>query len=213
MRTPGSRDSVTGLSIWSAISTGETISHAKSGRGRAHDPDGSQYSVKGTAWDSAISRWRGHWGAASAGSFSAPVNSRVVTPLGRHGALGLRGHTRAVGSECGLLEGGLAEESARPPGRTEPFPRSRKSAWPTSYSAPCRVRAGGRAGRGGVADCGWAFRSDHRIVGPVVPLSDAQWARMEPLLPDRTPKQGGRRRDHRQVINAIAFTFQTGTPR
>ncbi|WP_411158627.1 transposase [Streptomyces sp. TRM68416] len=34
---------------------------------------------------------------------------------------------------------------------------------------------------------------------------------MEPLLPDRTPKRGGRRRDHRQVIDAIAFKFQTGT--
>ncbi|MPY34162.1 transposase, partial [Streptomyces adustus] len=33
-----------------------------------------------------------------------------------------------------------------------------------------------------------------------VPLSDAQWARIEPLLPDRTPKRGGRWRDHRLVI-------------
>ncbi|MEV7979875.1 transposase [Streptomyces sp. NPDC086519] len=40
-----------------------------------------------------------------------------------------------------------------------------------------------------------------------------QWARIEPLLPNRTPKQGGRRRDHREVIDAIAFTFQTGTQR
>ncbi|MGG2462730.1 transposase [Streptomyces sp. RGM 3693] len=38
-----------------------------------------------------------------------------------------------------------------------------------------------------------------------------QWARVEPLLPDRTPKRGGRWRDHRQAINAIAFKFQTGT--
>ncbi|MGW4519253.1 transposase [Streptomyces sp. NPDC004393] len=38
-----------------------------------------------------------------------------------------------------------------------------------------------------------------------------QWARIEPLLPDRTPKRGGRWRDHRQVIDAIAFKFQTGT--
>jgi transposase len=44
-----------------------------------------------------------------------------------------------------------------------------------------------------------------------VPLTDAQWARIEPLLPDRTPKRGGRRRDHREVIDAIAFKFQTGT--
>ncbi|MES4906154.1 MULTISPECIES: IS5 family transposase [unclassified Streptomyces] len=42
-------------------------------------------------------------------------------------------------------------------------------------------------------------------------LSDAQWARIEPLLPDRTPMRGGRWRDHREVIDAIAFKFQTGT--
>jgi transposase len=33
----------------------------------------------------------------------------------------------------------------------------------------------------------------------------------QPLLPDRTPKRGGRWRDHREVIGAIAFKFQTGT--
>lgn len=38
-----------------------------------------------------------------------------------------------------------------------------------------------------------------------------QWARIEPLLPDRTPKRGGRWRDHREVIDAIAFKFQTGS--
>ncbi|WP_432215538.1 IS5 family transposase [Streptomyces subrutilus] len=48
-------------------------------------------------------------------------------------------------------------------------------------------------------------------VGLCVPLTDAQWARIEPLLPDRTPKRGGRWRDHRQVIDAIAFKFQTGS--
>ncbi|MER7214095.1 IS5 family transposase [Streptomyces eurythermus] len=48
-------------------------------------------------------------------------------------------------------------------------------------------------------------------MGPGVPLTDAQWARIEPLLPDRTPKRGGRWRDHREVIDAIAFKFQTGT--
>ncbi|MCG8971321.1 transposase [Streptomyces sp. CL12-4] len=42
-------------------------------------------------------------------------------------------------------------------------------------------------------------------------MTDAQWARIEPLLPDRTPQRGGRWRDHRQVIDAIAFRFQTGT--
>ncbi|MFJ7961770.1 transposase [Streptomyces sp. NPDC096319] len=43
-------------------------------------------------------------------------------------------------------------------------------------------------------------------------LTDAQWARIEPLLPDRTPKRGGRWREHRQVIYAIAFKYRTGTP-
>lgn len=59
--------------------------------------------------------------------------------------------------------------------------------------------------------CARAFRLDHRIVGPGVSLADAQWARIEPLLPDRTPMRGGRWRDHREVIDAIAFKFQTGT--
>ncbi|MFE2586415.1 transposase [Streptomyces sp. NPDC059378] len=43
-------------------------------------------------------------------------------------------------------------------------------------------------------------------------LTDAEWARTEPLLPDRTPWRGGRWRDHRQVIDAIAFKYRTGTP-
>jgi transposase len=45
-----------------------------------------------------------------------------------------------------------------------------------------------------------------------VSLTDAQWAKIEPLLPARTPKRGGRWRDHRQVIDAIAFKYRTGTP-
>nr|WTB31735.1 IS5 family transposase [Streptomyces sp. NBC_00830] len=44
-----------------------------------------------------------------------------------------------------------------------------------------------------------------------MPLTDAQWARIEPLLPDRTPKRGERWRDHREVIDAIAWKFQTGS--
>ncbi|MEV7063230.1 IS5 family transposase [Streptomyces collinus] len=55
------------------------------------------------------------------------------------------------------------------------------------------------------------LRLDQSVVGPGVPLTDAQWARIEPLLPERTPKRGGRWRDHREVIDAIAFTFQAGT--
>ncbi|MFJ9790627.1 IS5 family transposase [Streptomyces globosus] len=49
------------------------------------------------------------------------------------------------------------------------------------------------------------------VVGPGGSLTDAQWARIESLLPDRTPKRGGRWRDHREVIDAIAYKFQTGT--
>lgn len=42
-------------------------------------------------------------------------------------------------------------------------------------------------------------------------MTDAQWAWIEPLLPDRAPKRGGRWRDHREVIDAIAWKFQTGS--
>ncbi|MEU2901097.1 transposase [Streptomyces sp. NPDC001273] len=55
------------------------------------------------------------------------------------------------------------------------------------------------------------FRLDHLIVGLDVPLTDAQWARIKSLLPDRTPQRGGRWRDHREVIDAIAWKFQTGS--
>ncbi|WP_427925200.1 IS5 family transposase [Streptomyces sp. cg40] len=50
------------------------------------------------------------------------------------------------------------------------------------------------------------------MVGLGVSLTDAQWARIEPLLPDRAPRRGGRWRDHRQVIDAIAFKYRTGCP-
>ncbi|MEU0664067.1 transposase [Streptomyces lavendulocolor] len=53
--------------------------------------------------------------------------------------------------------------------------------------------------------------SDHLIVGLTMSLTDAQWARIEPLLPDRTPRRGGRWRDHREVIDAIAWKLQTGS--
>jgi hypothetical protein len=52
---------------------------------------------------------------------------------------------------------------------------------------------------------------DHLIVDLGVPLTDAQWARIRPLFPDRTPQRGGRWRDHREVIDAIAFKSQTST--
>ncbi|MFE6062527.1 transposase [Streptomyces sp. NPDC056431] len=32
------------------------------------------------------------------------------------------------------------------------------------------------------------------------------------MLPDRTPRRGGRWRDHRLAIEAIAFKYRTGTP-
>ncbi|GGU52169.1 hypothetical protein GCM10010289_85580 [Streptomyces violascens] len=54
----------------------------------------------------------------------------------------------------------------------------------------------------------WPPLSGHRVVGPAGSLADAQWARIEPLL----PKWGGRWRDHRQVIDAIAWKFRTGSP-
>ncbi|GAA4737318.1 hypothetical protein GCM10023199_13430 [Actinomycetospora chibensis] len=43
-------------------------------------------------------------------------------------------------------------------------------------------------------------------------ISDAAWARLEPLLPDRTPRRGGRWRDHREVLEAIAWKYRTGAP-
>jgi transposase len=43
-------------------------------------------------------------------------------------------------------------------------------------------------------------------------LTDAEWARLEPLLPDRTPRRGGRWLDHRQVINGILWRTRTGAP-
>ncbi|MFD5513406.1 transposase [Streptomyces sp. NPDC127051] len=43
-------------------------------------------------------------------------------------------------------------------------------------------------------------------------LADAHWARIEPSWPERTPRRGERWRDHRQLIDAIAFKYRTGTP-
>ena len=47
----------------------------------------------------------------------------------------------------------------------------------------------------------------HRTV-----VSDEAWAWMEPLLPSSTGQRGGRWRDHRQVIEAIAWKYRTGSP-
>ncbi|MGW6868923.1 transposase [Streptomyces sp. NPDC054901] len=45
-----------------------------------------------------------------------------------------------------------------------------------------------------------------------MPLTDAELARIEPILPDRAPRRGGLWRDHRLVIDAITFKYRTGTP-
>jgi transposase len=42
--------------------------------------------------------------------------------------------------------------------------------------------------------------------------TDAEWDRLEPLLPDRTPARGGRWSDHRQVINGLFWRTRTGAP-
>ena len=47
----------------------------------------------------------------------------------------------------------------------------------------------------------------HRCV-----VSDEAWAWMEPLLPSSVGRRGGRWRDHRQVIEAIAWKYRTGSP-
>ena len=41
-------------------------------------------------------------------------------------------------------------------------------------------------------------------------ISDEAWAWLEPRLHARTPQRGGRWRDHRQVIEAIAWKYRTG---
>lgn len=43
-------------------------------------------------------------------------------------------------------------------------------------------------------------------------LTDEQFALLEPLLPDRAPRRGGRWVDHRQVINGVLWRTRTGCP-
>lgn len=44
-------------------------------------------------------------------------------------------------------------------------------------------------------------------------LTDAQWARLQPLLPEERPKRPGRPwRSHRQMIDAILWVLMTGSP-
>ena len=42
-------------------------------------------------------------------------------------------------------------------------------------------------------------------------LSDAEWARLEPLLPPR-PVTGRPPKDHRPVLNALLWLARTGAP-
>ena len=43
-----------------------------------------------------------------------------------------------------------------------------------------------------------------------VVLDDAQWARIEPLMPSSQGQRGRPFRDHRQVIEGIVYRFRTG---
>lgn len=43
-------------------------------------------------------------------------------------------------------------------------------------------------------------------------LTGGMWDQLEPLLPDRSPKRGGRWREHREVVEAIIWRFRTGSP-
>src|SRR3954463_7802463 len=47
----------------------------------------------------------------------------------------------------------------------------------------------------------------HRCV-----VSDEAWAWLAPQLPSSAGHRGGRWRDHRQVIEAIAWKYRTGSP-
>ena len=43
-------------------------------------------------------------------------------------------------------------------------------------------------------------------------ISDEFWAVVEPLMPSHEGKRGNRFRDHREVLEAIAWRFRTGSP-
>ena len=43
-------------------------------------------------------------------------------------------------------------------------------------------------------------------------LSDAHWALLDPLLPDRTPRRGGQWVDHRKVVDGVLWRTRTGSP-
>jgi transposase len=43
-------------------------------------------------------------------------------------------------------------------------------------------------------------------------LKDAEWARLQPLLPPQKPTTGRPAKDHRQVVNGILWILRTGAP-
>jgi transposase len=43
-------------------------------------------------------------------------------------------------------------------------------------------------------------------------LTDDEWARLEPLLPDQTPRRGGRWAEHRTVLNGMFWRTRCGVP-
>jgi transposase len=43
-------------------------------------------------------------------------------------------------------------------------------------------------------------------------LSDAPWARLQPLLPPQTPKRGKPAHDHRRIVSGILWKLRTGAP-
>lgn len=43
-------------------------------------------------------------------------------------------------------------------------------------------------------------------------ISDEVWAVIEPLLPSTAGRRGGQYRDHRVVVEGIAWRFKTGAP-
>jgi transposase len=43
-------------------------------------------------------------------------------------------------------------------------------------------------------------------------LTSQEWARLEPLLPERKPCRGGRWADHRTVLNGVFWRTRTGSP-
>lgn len=43
-------------------------------------------------------------------------------------------------------------------------------------------------------------------------VTDAQWAKLEPLLPPRKPKTGKPNKAHRTILNGIVWKLRTGAP-